>query len=70
MPAELEWAQPADGDRRSFLKKVVIGLAAVGAYAVLARRPFGGAKRARRSITANLPGEGSIFQPRGDGRSR
>ena len=41
----------------------------MGAYIVLTRRPFGGAKRQSRSIPANLPSHGSIFQPRNDRRS-
>jgi hypothetical protein len=56
------------GNRRTFLKRVAIGLAAVGAYTLLTKRPFGGTKQEGRSIPANLPGAGSIFQPRGDRR--
>jgi hypothetical protein len=70
MPDSLQWASSKSTERRSFLKRVVLGLAAVGAYAVLAKRPFGGAKRDGRSIPPDLPGEGSIFQPRYDRRRR
>ena len=55
--------------RRNFLKRVAIGLAAAAAYAILTRRPLGGTRRDRSSIPAELPGKGSIFQPRGDRRS-
>ena len=65
---QTEYAQSAN--RRSFLKRVALGVAALGACAVLSKRPFGGAKRAGRSIPADLPGEGSIFQPRDDARPR
>ena len=70
MVQALQPADPSETNRRSFLKRVAIGLAAVGAYAVLSKRPFGGTKRDRRSIPANLPGPGSIFQPRNDHRSQ
>ena len=63
-------AKPIVTDRRGFLQRVAIGLAAVGAYAVLSRRPFGGNRREGRSIPGNLPGAGSIFQPRADSRRR
>ena len=57
-------------NRRTLLKRIALGLAALGAYAVLNRRPLGGIKRRSRSIPAELPGEGSIFQPRNDRRTR
>ena len=62
-------AEPAGANRRGFLKRVLIGAAAVGAYIILTKRPFGGAQRQSRSIPANLPGKGSIFRPRNDRRS-
>lgn len=60
---------PEPAARRTFLKRLALGLAALGAFAALNRRPMGGLKRDRRSIPADLPGKGSIFQPRNDGRS-
>ena len=57
-------------DRRRFLKRVAVGLAAAAAYTVLSKRPWGGARRDRRSIPAGLPGKGSIFQPRNDRRKQ
>ena len=63
-------ASAQSANRRSFLKRIAFGVAALGAYAVLSKRPFGGAKRVGRSIPADLPGEGSSFQPRGDARPR
>ena len=68
MASQASRADVTGSDRRGFLKRVALGLAALGAYAALAKRPFGGVKRDRRSIPADLPGEGSIFQPRGDRR--
>jgi hypothetical protein len=64
-----EQAHPGT-NRRTLLKRFALGLAAIGAYAALTRRPLGGIKRRGRSIPAELPGEGSIFQPRNDRRSR
>lgn len=57
-------------DRRGFLKRAALVGAALGALAVLSRRPFGDPRRSGRSLPADLPGAGSIFQPRGDTRSR
>ena len=56
-------------ERRGFLKRLAIGVAALGAYGILTKRPFGGLKRQGRNIPSDLPGKGSIFQPRGDRRS-
>ena len=64
-----EMAPMIDTDRRGFLKRVLIGAAAFGAYVVLSRRPFSGNRRANRSIPTGIPGTGSIFQPRNDRRS-
>jgi hypothetical protein len=65
----LNTTHPEPNARRTFLKRLALGLAALGAYAALNRRPLGGLKRDRRSIPADLPGIGSIFQPRNDRRS-
>ena len=54
--------------RRGFLKRVALVGAAASALGLLTRRPFRGSKSGDRSIPANLPGLGSIFQPRNDGR--
>ena len=69
MASEPRSADTKGNYRRTFLKRVALGLAAIGAYAALAKRPFGGSKRDGRSMPADLPGSGSIFQPRGDRRS-
>ncbi len=53
--------------RRGFLKRVALVGAAASALGLLARRPFGGFGQGR-SIPADLPGKGSIFQPRNDTR--
>ena len=55
-------------DRRGFLKRVAFIGAAGAALGLLARRPFGDPRRRGRSIPADLPGAGSIFQPRNDAR--
>jgi hypothetical protein len=54
--------------RRGFLKRVALVGAAASALGLLSRRPFRGSKSGDRSIPANVPGLGSIFQPRNDGR--
>ena len=64
-------AAPSDAtSRRGFLKRVAAMGAAVSALGLLARRRFAGAAGGDRSIPPNLPGEGSIFQPRGDRRKQ
>ena len=63
-----ETAQDGKTGRRGFLRRVAIAGAAVSALGILARRPFAGSKKGDRSIPADIPGAGSIFQPRGDGR--
>ena len=68
MANSAETARPAPSNRRTLLKRIALGLAALGAYAALNRRPIATVKRGRRSIPANLPGEGSIFRPRNDRR--
>ena len=55
--------------RRGFLKRVALAGAAASALGLLSRRPFAGSKTGDRSIPSSLPGAGSIFQPRNDGRS-
>ncbi len=54
--------------RRGFLKRVALVGVAASALGLLTRRPFRGFKNRDRSIPANLPGHGSIFQPQNDGR--
>ncbi|MEE8519205.1 MAG: twin-arginine translocation signal domain-containing protein [Dehalococcoidia bacterium] len=54
--------------RRGFLKRVAIIGAAASALGLLSRGPFSRAKSTDRSVPPNLPGAGSIFQPRNDGR--
>ena len=67
-PQPAAQAQPRGVDRRGFLKMLAWGAAGIGALALLRKRPFGGFQRQRRSIPADLPGDGSIFQPRNDRR--
>jgi hypothetical protein len=55
-------------DRRNFLKRIAVAGAAAAALGILIRRPFGKARRDGKSVPADLPGAGSIFQPRGDRR--
>ncbi|MBM3940664.1 MAG: twin-arginine translocation signal domain-containing protein [SAR202 cluster bacterium] len=58
-----------NNDRRGFLKRVALVGAAAAALGTLARRPFGGTSRSGpRNVPADLPGPGSIFQPRNDPR--
>ncbi len=54
--------------RRSFLKRAALAGAAASVLGLLARGPFAGSKTGGRSIPAGLPGAGSIFQPKNDGR--
>ena len=56
--------------RRGFLKGAALAGAAASAWGLLSKRPFAGSKAGDRSIPPTLPGAGSIFQPRNDGRSR
>ncbi len=55
--------------RRGFLKRVALVGVAASAWGLLSKRPFAGSKAGDRSIPPSLPGAGSIFQPRNDGRS-
>jgi hypothetical protein len=54
--------------RRGFLKRVALAGAAASALGLLSRGPFAGSKTGDRSIPSGLPGAGSIFQPKNDGR--
>jgi hypothetical protein len=54
--------------RRGFLKRAALAGAAASALGLLSRQPFGKGKSGDRSIPADIPGAGSIFQPRNDGR--
>ncbi len=54
--------------RRGFLKRAALAGAAASALGLLSRGPFAGSKSGDRSIPAGLPGAGSIFQPKNDGR--
>ena len=69
MAQSADAAQAGKTDRRGFLKGVALLGAGLAALGVLSRRPFGGNKRDGRSIPADVPGAGSIFQPRNDNRS-
>ena len=67
-PAPHPEANAPTADRRGFLKRAAFLGAAGAALGLLARRPFGDPRRTGRSIPADLPGAGSIFQPRNDAR--
>ena len=67
-PAANPRADAPASDRRGFLKRAAFLGAAGAALGLLARRPFGDPRRKGRSIPADLPGPGSIFQPRNDAR--
>ncbi|MCY4447539.1 MAG: twin-arginine translocation signal domain-containing protein [Chloroflexi bacterium] len=54
--------------RRGFLKRVALVGAAASALGILSRGRIGGIGQQGRSTPADLPGAGSIFQPRGDSR--
>ena len=54
--------------RRGFLKRAALAGAAASALVLLGKRPLRGSKSGDKSIPANLPGAGSIFQPAGDSR--
>ena len=64
-------ASPTEGNttRRGFLKRVALVGAAASAWGLLSKRPFAGSKTGDRSIPPTIPGAGSIFQPKNDGRS-
>ena len=54
--------------RRSFLKRAAAAAAALAALGLLSRRPWSRGQNSSRSIPADVPGAGSIFQPRNDRR--
>lgn len=54
--------------RRGFLKRAALVGAAASALGILSRGRIGGIGQQGRSTPADLPGAGSIFQPRGDTR--
>ncbi len=56
--------------RRGFLKRVAILGAAASALSILSRGRIAGVGREGRTIPADLPGAGSIFQPRNDSRAQ
>lgn len=60
----------AENSRRGFLKRVALLGAAASALGVLGKRPLARLGVGDKSVPADLPGAGSIFQPRGDGRSQ
>ena len=68
MPGAQQANREKETDRRGFLKRVAIAGAAAAALGILVRRPFGGSRRDGNSVPSDLPGAGSIFQPRGDRR--
>ena len=69
MAEALHMTTASEVSRRGFLKRAAIGAAAVALYMFISRRPFGFARGGHRPIPADLPGAGSIFQPRNDRRS-
>ncbi len=54
--------------RRSFLKRAAAAAAALSALSLLSRAPWSRRRSASRSIPPDVPGAGSIFQPRNDTR--
>ena len=54
--------------RRSFLKRAAAAAAALSALSLLSRRPWSRSRSSSRSIPPDVPGAGSIFQPRNDTR--
>ena len=54
--------------RRSFLKRVAAAAVALSALSLLSRRPWSRNRSSSRSIPPDVPGAGSIFQPRNDTR--
>ena len=55
--------------RRGFLKKIALLGAAASALGILSRGRLMGVGQQGRTTPADLPGAGSIFQPRNDTRS-
>ena len=58
---------PSAMGRRRFLKRAVAAAAALSAASLLFRRPWS-RRSSSRPIPPDVPGAGSIFQPRGDTR--
>ncbi|MQF86499.1 MAG: twin-arginine translocation signal domain-containing protein [SAR202 cluster bacterium] len=56
--------------RRGFLKRVALLGAAVSSLGLLSKGQILGVGRGKKSTPADLPGAGSIFQPRGDRRTQ
>ena len=56
--------------RRSFLKRAAAAAAALSALSLLARKPWSRGRSSTRSIPPDVPGAGSIFQPRNDTRQQ
>jgi hypothetical protein len=54
--------------RRGFLKRVALVGMAASALGLLSRGKIAGIGREGRTLPADLPGAGSIFQPRNDAR--
>lgn len=54
--------------RRGFLKSVALVGMAASALGLLSRGKIAGIGREGRTLPADLPGAGSIFQPRNDAR--
>ena len=54
--------------RRGFLQRAAFVGAALSAAGLLSKARFGGLGREGRTTPADLPGAGSIFQPRNDTR--
>jgi hypothetical protein len=57
-----------EGGRRGFLKWLALGAAGAAAYSFISRKVLPGVNANSKPIPSNLPGTGSIFQPRGDRR--
>ena len=56
--------------RRSFLKRAAAAAAAFSALSLLSRGRWGRSQNPSRSIPPDVPGAGSIFQPRNDVRQQ
>mgnify|MGYP002853618160 CR=1 FL=1 len=54
--------------RRGFLQRIAVLGAVASAFSILSRGPLSTLTGTSRSIPADLPGAGSIFQPRNDAR--
>ena len=56
--------------RRRFLKRAALAAAALSGLSLLARKPWSRPRSTSRSIPPDVPGTGSIFQPRNDTRQQ